>query len=89
MTNHPNRSRTYWYISERGFANEYTVGIATNRVWSDYYANLGYDRIDRARALRELTNRGDNATEIYAGVTVNGNGYYDRFEMARDIRAGR
>lgn len=89
MTNHPNRSRTYWYASERGFANEYTVGIATTKAHADSYAAAGFDRIDRDRALRELTDRGDNATKVYAGVSVDGDSErYDRFEVARSIRAG-
>lgn len=90
MTNHPNRGRTYWYSSTRGFANEYAIGIATTRAGREHYEAAGFERIDRSRALRELTNRGDAATKIYCGVSVDGDeGGHDRFELARDIRAGR
>jgi len=87
MMNHPNRSRTYWYISDRGFANAYTVGIATTKEQADQYAATGFERINRDRALRELTNRGDDATQMYVGVSVDGDDMrFDRFEVARAIR---
>jgi hypothetical protein len=88
MTNHPNRSRTYWYASSRGFANEYSVGIATSKTHAEQYKAEGYDRISRDQALRDLSNRGDAATQIYAGVTVDGADGFDRFEVARAIRGG-
>lgn len=86
MTNHPNRGRTYWYLSARGFANEYTVGIATTKAAAADYQAAGYDRIDRTRALRELTDKGDNATKIYAGVSVDGDDRYNRFDVAKSLR---
>ena len=91
MTNHPNRSRTYWYISGRGFANEYSIGIATDFANREWYKDQGYQRIDRAKALREMCNRGDAATRIYCGVTINGEEDMgrDRFQIAHDIRVGR
>ena len=91
MTNHPNRSRTYWYLSDRGFANEYSIGIATTKASSEHYQSLGYERIDRDRALRELNNRGDAATQIYCSVTTDGeyDSGWDRFDIARNIRLGR
>ncbi len=89
MTNHPNRSRTYWYKSDRGFANEYIVGIASTKEQADQYLTEGYERINRNRALRELTDRGDDATQIYASVSVDGDAMnYDRFDVARAIRTG-
>lgn len=90
MANHPNRSRTYWFCSGRGFANEYSVGIATTREGREHYETFGYKRIDRDRALREMVNRGDAATQIYAGVTINGDEtMLSRFELAQNIRSGR
>ena len=90
MANHPNLGRSYWFYCPRGFANEYSVGIATNAASAKTYQDEGYARIPRDRALRELTDRGDNATEVCAGVTVN-NEYVnaDRFEIARAIREGQ
>lgn len=88
MANHPNRSRTYWYNPQRGFANEYEIGIATTRESAKDYEARGYQRIDRNRALRELTNRGDAATKIYANVVVDGAEGYDRFDVARALRSG-
>ncbi len=89
MVNHPNRSRTYWYNSPRGFGNEYTVGIATTKAHAEQYGKDGYERINRDRALRELSYGGDNATRVYARVSVDGEGRrYDRREVARAIRTG-
>lgn len=90
MTNHPNRSRTYWYYSPRGFANEYTVGIARTHEAAVLYEMKGFERISREQALRDLTNRGDNATQVFARVTVDYREIsMDRFELARDIKLGR
>src|SRR5262247_1816275 len=47
--NQPNRSSmTYWYKSPRGFANEYTVAIARDKYWRDYYTLAV--RADRSQA---------------------------------------
>jgi hypothetical protein len=89
MTNHPNRSRTYWLLIPRGFANEYTVGIASTQADAEQYEAEGYRRIDRDHALNRMSRRGDNATQLYASVTVDGEQVYDRFETAREIRTGR
>jgi len=89
MTNHPNRRRTYWYASDRGFANEYSVGIATSQSHAKQYAAEGFQRISRDQALRDLSNRGDAATSIYAGCTVDGVDGFDRFEVARALRTGQ
>lgn len=91
MTNHPNRSRSYWYIEPRGFANEYSVGVATNAASAADYEARGYTKITRDRALREMTYRGDDATDAYVGVSVDHSDgvMYDRFEVARAIRDGK
>jgi len=89
MTNHPNRRRTYWFIRPRNFANEYSVGIASTREDAEQYEAEGYRQIDRDRALRLMSERGDTATQIYATVTIDGDPVYDRFEIAREIRTGR
>jgi hypothetical protein len=87
--NHPNRGRyTYWYNSPRGFQNEYEVGIAITDEAQDYYTSLGFEQIDRKRALRELGNQGDKATKILASVSVDGEDRGDRFEIARKIAKG-
>jgi hypothetical protein len=88
MTNHPNRARTYWHNEERGFANEFSVGVATRPEFAADYAARGYEKVTRAYALKEMTYRGDAATTAYVGVTINGVPADDRFELARRIRAG-
>lgn len=80
-------TKTYWRISPRGFGNEYTIGVATSADMAASYEDRGYERITRDQALRWLVDRGDAATKIYAGVEVDGEGVYDRFEVARAIRA--
>jgi len=88
-----NAVKSYWYDSPRGFANEYHVAIATTKTAADHYEACGYGRISRARALRELTNRGDAATKIYATVEVDNNQQVsellDRFAVARRLRDGK
>ena len=39
QANHPQRGRTYWYHSPRGFQNEYGVGIAITAEAQDYYTS--------------------------------------------------
>jgi hypothetical protein len=89
MTNHPNRNRTYWLKFPRNFANEYTVGIASTREDAEQYEAEGFRRIDRDRALRLMSDHGDNATQLYATTSLDGEQCYDRFEVARAIRTGR
>lgn len=103
MTNHPNRGRTYWLNSPRGFANEYTVGVATTREAAKAYEDRGYERINRDQALREMAYGGDAATQAFVGVSVDGlsvpdfdgglveadgRSVWDRFELVAAIRAG-
>jgi len=88
MINHPNRNNSYWYLSDRGFANEYGVGVATGKEGKDHYRLYGYQRISRERALRELTNRGDEATQMFVIATVDGGMPVDRFELASKIAKG-
>ena len=81
--------KAYYLICPRGFANEYTVGIATTSEGRDHYEFHGFERISRAQALRELSNKGDRATQIYAKATIDGERVsVDRFEIAREIKAG-
>lgn len=79
---------TYWFKSPRGFQNEYSIGIATGPAHAKNYKAEGYDRITRKQALRDLSNQGDDATRIYADVTVDGGTGYDRRDIARCIRTG-
>lgn len=89
MTNHPTRARTYWLIFPRGFANEFTVGIASSKADAEQYEAEGYERIDRDYALRLMSRKAENGEQLYAGVTVDGEQAYDRLEVARAIRTGR
>lgn len=83
-------ANAYYYDCPRGFRNEYTVGIATTRDAKLLYAARGFERITRNQALRDLTYRGDAATQSYVSVSINGREpFASRFEIARDIRSGR
>ena len=89
QVNHPNRIKTYWYFSPRGFANEYTIAIATTAESREVYAAQSYERIGRDRAVRELSNRGDAATQIYCHVEIDGEpANTDRFWLAHTIAKG-
>ncbi len=88
MTNHPNRSRTYWLSFPRNFANEYDIGIATTKEHAEQYEAEGYERIDRDRALRMLSERPASHEQLYAGATLDGEPVYSRHEIARAIRTG-
>ena len=81
-------TKTYWLKFPR-FANEYIVGIASTRADAAQYAAEDFKRIDRDYALRLMSDHGDNATRLYATVTVDGEQVYDRFETARGIRTGQ
>ena len=51
MTNHPNRSlRSYWLDRRNGFANQFSVCIATTAAAAEAYSDKGYDHISRAQA---------------------------------------
>jgi hypothetical protein len=89
MTNHPNRTRTYWLRHPRNFANEFTIGVATTREDAEQYAAEDYRRIDRDYALRLMSLRAGNGQQLFAGVSVDGDHMYDRFEVARAVRTGR
>ena len=82
---------TYWLNVPRGFANEYTVGIASTYEARREYRKRGYERIDRKRALKELNNRGDAATQMFVGVSLDASDFpdhIDRFELVKIIRDG-
>lgn len=60
---------------------------STTRKWQKLLLRAsGYERIDRTRALRELTDRGDSATKVYASVSVDGDDRYNRFSVAKSLR---
>ena len=81
-------NRTYWLLYPRKFQNEYVIGIATTVADGDQYKAEGFNRIDRAIAIRKLSRRPDSAEQIYASATVDGEQRYDRYELARAIRKG-
>lgn len=91
MTNHPNRSRTYWFHGVRGFQNEYAIGIANTKADAADFETAGYTRITREQALKELTYKDNDGTKHYVTVSVAHpeNTGYDRFSVANDIRNGR
>jgi hypothetical protein len=90
MTNHPHHGRSYWYKRAGGLGNEYAIGIATHANHARQYANQGYERIDRERARRELSCRGDAATQVSCAVSIDGEpATLTRFEIARGMKNGR
>ena len=62
MINHPHRGRSYWYKNPGSVASGYCVGIATTAVYAKQNALEGFERIDRERARRELSNTGTGST---------------------------
>jgi hypothetical protein len=82
--------RTYWIKFPRDFGNEYAIGVATSAPSAEQYKAEGYARINRGRALGELSMTGNTVRQVYVGVSVDGNvPDYDRFQLARNIRVGR
>jgi len=72
----------------RRFANEYEVGIATSDGACELYERMGFERISRDQALSKLTDRGDDATQIYASASIDGADGYCRFAIARALLTG-
>ena len=87
MINHPHRGRSYWHKSKSSLANQYTIGIATTAIHAKWYAQEGFERIDRERARRELSNTRDG---IHCTVMIDGEpAALTRFELARGMKTGR
>lgn len=79
----------YFLLCPRGFANEFVVGIATTPEACEHYATNGFEQISRKQALRELSWRGDNATQDFSKVTINGKSIWaEKAEVLREIKAG-
>jgi hypothetical protein len=78
---------TYWIKFPRGFDNEFTVAVATDKDHAERYAAEGYERIPRATALRQLRYRGDAATEAYASAEYDRHSV-DRWELVEAIITG-
>jgi hypothetical protein len=90
VTHHPHRGRSYWYKNTSGLGKEYVIGIATHANHARQYASQGYERIDRERARRELSSRGDAATQVNCTVLIDGEpATLTRFELARGMKTGR
>jgi hypothetical protein len=86
--------RTYWMRHPRDFANEFEIGIATTQVDAEQYEAEGFNRIDRDRALRELSYHPPSHQQLYRSVTIDGcdveaSGDLDCYQIARNIRTGR
>ena len=80
---------TYFISCWRGFANEYDVAIATNKASRDKY-NLDekWERISRRTAERRINDNGDDATEMFIGVEINGESWDDYDEISRLWHSG-
>ncbi len=46
--------KTYWHNHPRGFANECDMVFATTREEREYLRDLGYERLSRAEARKEI-----------------------------------
>lgn len=78
---------SYWIRHPRGFANEFDIGIATDKQAADLYHAQGYLRIARAEALSRMVYRDDATTVWQIGLTVDGNAtWIDRRAMAECLR---
>ena len=81
--------KSYFLLCPRGFANEFTVGIATTDKGRALYDAQGFEQITRKQALRELAYRGDNATQDHSKVTINGkNVYATKAEVLAELKTG-
>lgn len=78
---------TYWINYRRGFSNEYTVAVATNKLSAAFYAAEGYARITRPKAMRMLAYRGDDATMCYVLAQCDHQDA-DRQAVRRALRSG-
>lgn len=79
---------TYWQRFPRDFANEYEIGVATTAASGEQYKDEGYTRIARDTALRDMSWRGNAATQAYVSVTIDGDLQQDRLMLARGLRHG-
>ena len=82
--------KTYWYHSPRGFANEYSIAVATTAAHTAEYGSDDWERITRKEALHLLTKRAEAAGIISVLVEIDQykDGHYDRFDVARALRGG-
>ena len=56
----------------------------------EVYADQGFERIDRDRAIKEMCNRGDVATSVTCIVTIDDEPQdHDRFEIARRLKRSK
>ena len=86
-----NRNTTKYYRNDRrGFANEYTIAIATTQSANARYSNNPkWHRITRVSAIKDISYDGDAVTEAYNGVEVNGDQpIAGNCEIVRAIRNG-
>jgi len=68
--------RTYWLSYPRGFANEYTVGLATTSGAAVEYDGRGHTRIPRPEALVAARRKGNDATEMFVSHEIDGQPAY-------------
>lgn len=80
--------KTYWEDEQRGFQNEYSIGVATTAAAADDYKSQGYVKLTRQLALRRLAYKGDAATKAYVGASIDGRQCY-KDEALRFIRTGQ
>lgn len=63
--------KTYWMCNERGFANEFCVGLARDACETQAYkADDLWRRVTRDDARSAARRRGDDATEMCVGYRV-------------------
>jgi hypothetical protein len=86
--NHPSRNKTYYRHDRRGFANEYSLGIATSKASRQAYEDAGYARQSKADALKDAARPARNGwgEESFIGYTIDGTETYRQewFALARN-----
>ena len=60
----------YYRDNERGFANEYTIHVATDADYRKIFEDAGYERIIRKEAIRKARYRGDAVTQAFIGRMI-------------------
>ena len=78
--------RTYFYYYDEE-TKEHDVGVSTEPRFSDAYLQVGYAKVDRDRAIRELRRKPDENNTVIA--SINGDTYKeDPAKLARELKNG-
>ncbi len=61
---------TYWIYYPRDFANEFTINIATSSRINSDLKDLGYERISRRWAIKQINRQDTPLDHIYRSVQI-------------------